>query len=362
MSIGEADIDFGDSGIINFCGYNDSGKSAMLKGLDILMYDSYTALQKGFIKDNEEYFRLEVEFEDGVIIFKEKYRDGKGYWGMIANGEIVYENKEGKNLVVVNGVPEPIKKLWGVLEDESTNQRLNVRNNRDKLFLIDTTGGENYKMLNVVLESEIIAGASKLASEEKNRTNKAISSDKAIKGAYEEEKEDISLIPDVEVKRLERLRNRVTESIECVKSLGEIVELADSISSIVIPKELKKIDTEVIIKVIDMVNLINKRADKIPVELNMVDIGKVELLRSAVQDSKKAGLGIHDEVNMVDVAKIWEIREICKDYNSGVVMKKEIKDLEEQEGKTKEELKVLCLENGIEMCENCGAVAKRGCC
>ena len=63
MCYSHAKVEFDEKNVINFKGYNDSGKSAMLQALNVLMFNSNASKQINFIKDDADYFRIMAYFE-----------------------------------------------------------------------------------------------------------------------------------------------------------------------------------------------------------------------------------------------------------------------------------------------------------
>lgn len=163
MSIAHGICEFDSSNIINIKGYNDSGKSAMLRALDVLMFNSYQRDQVQFIKDDMEYFRVMAYFEDGVSILRDKYINGQSLYEMYKDGDCIYSTKVGGNLVKVTEVPVPIQNYLGVVN------YLNSRSCYQKQLLVQTTGSENYKMCSEILRSEEIASAGEMLNNDKNK-------------------------------------------------------------------------------------------------------------------------------------------------------------------------------------------------
>ena len=108
MSFKKAKVAFDETGIINIKGYNDSGKSAVLRGLVVCLMDMFRRNQAKFIRYGEEYFRIVVSFEDGVSILRDKYLNGQSLYEVYKNGECVFTTKQGNKLSKVDGVPKPI--------------------------------------------------------------------------------------------------------------------------------------------------------------------------------------------------------------------------------------------------------------
>ena len=151
MSIKEAKLVFDDSNIINLKGYNDSGKSNIVRSLNVLLFDSYKRAQKNFIKHGEQYFRIKLHFDDGVAIVRDKYINGASLYEMYKDGELVFSTKVGSTLTQVKSVPLEIKEYLAMTET-SEGSYLNSQSIYDKQFLIETTGSENVELLNGVLK------------------------------------------------------------------------------------------------------------------------------------------------------------------------------------------------------------------
>lgn len=151
MAIKDAKLLFDESNIINLKGYNDSGKSAITRALDVLLFDSYKRAQKNFITHGEHYFRIKLHFDDGVTIVRDKYLNGSSLYEMYSDGELVFSTKVGNTLTQVKDVPQEIKDYLAMTET-SEGKFLNSQSIYDKQFLIQTTGSENVELLNGVLK------------------------------------------------------------------------------------------------------------------------------------------------------------------------------------------------------------------
>ena len=145
MSIEHAKVEFDERNIINFKGYNDSGKSAMLQALKVLMSNSEQTKQVLFIKDDKEYFRIVAYFDDGVMIMRDKYINGQSLYEMYKGKECIFSTKQANGaLTGVNKVPDPIQEYLGLILYDNT--CLNARACFEKQIGVQTTGSENYKM------------------------------------------------------------------------------------------------------------------------------------------------------------------------------------------------------------------------
>ena len=139
MSIKNGLIEFDESNIISLCGYNDSGKSAITRLMEVMLYNAYSTDQVKFITDGEDYWLGELTFSDGVVYTRRKYADGKSLWELTKGDKVLFSNKLPNGTYAAMGdTPEVIERYLGVIQDELTGEELNVRRNTDKLFLTST--------------------------------------------------------------------------------------------------------------------------------------------------------------------------------------------------------------------------------
>ena len=152
MSIENGKCEFDERNIINLKGYKDSGKSAMLLALKVLLSNSHPTKQVDFIQDNKDYFRIIAYFDDGVMILRDKYINGQSLYEMYKDNQVIFSTKQKNGaLSSVKGVPEPIQQYLGLITYEDA--ILNARACFEKQIGVQTTGSENYKMFNTVLKS-----------------------------------------------------------------------------------------------------------------------------------------------------------------------------------------------------------------
>lgn len=212
MSIKYAKAEFDERNIINIKGYNDSGKSAMLRALDVLFFNVKPSSQVGFIQDEQEYFRIMVYFDDGVCILRDKYINGQGLYEMYKDNKLLFTTKQNNVLTKITAVPEPIQEYLGLITCDAWN--INSRSCFEKQLLVDTTGSENHKSLNEVLRSEEIAVAGEMLNTDKNKL-----------------KSDISVAEnelDIYKRQIKGSRGVSEEFIKVLRSSDENLDTADS--------------------------------------------------------------------------------------------------------------------------------------
>lgn len=240
MCVEHGKAEFDNSGILNFKGYNDSGKSTMLRALDVLMYNIKPNMQTSFIQDDKDYFRVMAYFDDGVIILRDKYINGQSLYEMYKDGTCIFSTKKGTQLTKVVGVPEVIETYLGLISHD--NMLLNSRSCFDKQLLVQTTGSENYKFLNAVLKSEELAIAGELVNTDKNKLLGDISATEAELSVYKKQTEGAQGITEGMVTALQGLDKNCDVYDEQLSGLGRIVETYNSAISVPDIPEMSKID------------------------------------------------------------------------------------------------------------------------
>lgn len=359
MSIKQAEIDFSDDNIISLCGYNDSGKSAVTRLLEVLFYNSYPQDQAKFIHDDEEFWEGHLYFSDGVFIKRAKYLDGSSLFEMYRDNKLVYTNRlENGKLAALSDIPDVIKKYLGVIQDEYTDEKLNVRRNTDKLFLIETTGGDNYKILNSVLKSDILAEASRQLNEDKNKLNTEVSNLKTTKDVIREQIETSVLAPielvnglKEDILYLDQSRGRLTRLIN-------VVELNSNYNSVDVHPEVEVIETD---KLNLLLNLIaaKKESDKeIQPSLDVIDLERMNLLRGLIDVRKSLDLDIYPELELLDLEKYNSILLVGQSFTNYFNSTKELSQLETQLNELKGKLNDLSLQYDFRVCKNCGTLVE----
>lgn len=173
MTLKNAKIEFDDKQIINLKGYSDSGKSAFLRALEVCLDNYRPASQTKFIRDGEKYFAVSVEFDDGVIVRRYKFNDGKSLYEMFKGKDLIYTSKRDGNLLPIKDVPEVIKEYVDLARLENSGI-LNFRRNTDKQFLSETTGAENFQDLNKLFGVDEITTAISLVKQDESEIKEKI--------------------------------------------------------------------------------------------------------------------------------------------------------------------------------------------
>ena len=226
-------VSFDDKNIVNIKGYNSGGKSTILKALAVCLMNMYPKAQTKFIRHGEKYFRIVVRFSDGVSILRDKYITGQSLYELYKDEKCVFTTKEGNKLTKVDAIPQTIQEYLGLCQVSTGCLNYQVR--QDPLWLIETTGSENYNSLNEILKAEEISRANALLNSDKNKLNSEITTLEASLQETILSLTDASLYTDELLLKLEgrellckKLSSRYREVkgiLDLVGKLDEIKEL-----------------------------------------------------------------------------------------------------------------------------------------
>ena len=283
-----AKVSFDDTNILNIKGYNDSGKSAILRGIMVCLDDMFKRVQSKYIRYGSNFFRIIVTFEDGVSILREKYATGQSLYEMYKDGKLVYTSKQGNRPTRIEAVPAMIQEYLGLCVTD--NGCINYQSCNDKLFLGDTSGSENYQELHTVLKSEEISRATTLINSDRNELNQRVIE---IENEYRESNAvlkskvyvDKSFIKDMEVrdKLLDFYEGKIDDLIALSQDYNNLEEIKD------IPK------------------------------VNTLDEKRIKALDSLLADSNElSGMEEIPEVPYVGSSRLVHISGVLSDYQEAV--------------------------------------------
>lgn len=273
MSIKSAQLDFDELGILNIKGYNDSGKSNILRSLEVCLMHKYKQAQAKFIRDDEEFFRVEVTFADGVKITREKHRTGTSLYEMHNRaGELLFTTKVGRSYGKVDDVPNVIAEYLGLVVTDSV--YLNSQAVQDPKLLVETTGSQNFAALHEVLQVDEIARSIAMANTDRNVVSREVNE---LEISIQGKKESLSTIPDYRAKDLVALKAK--EAL--IDELQDRVTITQSLwGTLVARKEIPDLP------VIDLVNsdrykVISEIQKNVVALSNIHDLPDVEVVDSS---------------------------------------------------------------------------------
>lgn len=398
MGYSKARVEMDETNILNFKGYNGSGKSAIKVGLDVAFFDRHPHKQIKFIKDDEEYFRIMVGFDDGVVLLRDKYINGKSLYELYKYDDLLFSTKEDDFLQKVQGVPEPIQQYLGLVEEGG--QILNSRTCFEPQLLAQTTGRENYTLLNKVLKTEEITRAGALLDKDKSEIKSKIDSLDSKKILLEEEIAGAEGFTQELITGLEDFDKNLDHNEHKSSVLASCSSTVERIKEIKIPPYLETIDFKALDDMvrIDSVNnqltgiKVNPRIDfmfdveqfsilnnieKYSRELTelkdglnpyidrSLDTERLSLISSldrVLKDVEK--ISVAPEVKKIDVSRLELLKGIEKVVESYTSHEKTISNLDSQIGELKDQrgeldTKIKEVSNDFIICDECGNVIEK---
>lgn len=390
MTIGNAVLDFDSRNILNLKGYSDSGKTAILIAIAVCLININTTKQLKYIKHGCKFFRIEVNFSDGVSIVRAKYSNGQSYYEMFKGGSIVYTTKSNDNMLAVNGIPEVISNYLEMANMKSG--ILNFRTNRDKLFLSETTGRENFEDLNTLFGIDDLLKALSLCKEEisnykqefqKNEVEIDFLKDKVktyqyVKPETLEILQEEAKKADLEEKSLQSLKGifggvsnlnsiQITPQVEPVKSnyekIGEIAKLSNLVC-VEIGSEIPVVSGKNLERISAISSLVNGVSKEKLIELDSVDSSSMQALLSVKKVLSDFG-EVAPKVDNISFSKLTDLEKLFSEVQRNKSeettfksAKNELDEMKEKYNLAVEKLK----EKGISVftCRNCGSVNCEG--
>lgn len=242
MGFAKAKAIFDESGSLNFKGYNSSGKSAFLTACAVAMMNAFPQKQTKYIRHGKDYFRIILSFDDGVVIVRDKYKNGQSLYEMYKGEKKVYTSKVGDKLSRIDAVPEVIENYLGMISTEIGYLNYQVR--RDPLWLVETKGSENYYTLNEVLKSVEIAQANALLNADKNALNTDITIVESEYNTLNSQLMGMGSVGEELLGRLYESRDRVNGLWSKYDMLVGIEKILNELQGTKIAPEVEKVEVE----------------------------------------------------------------------------------------------------------------------
>ena len=357
MSIKEGLIEFDDSNIISLCGYNDSGKSAITRLLEVMFYNAYATDQVKFITDGEEHWTGILTFSDGVVYTRRKYADGKSLWELTKGDTVLFSNKLANGTYAAMGdTPDVIERYLGVIQDELTGEELNVRRNTDRLFLINTSGGDNYKILNSVLRSDVLSSASKALNEDKNKLNAEVTEKTTVKGVIKEQYESYDVAPQEEMNDVKQYISNLEENKGRIVRLSALMEENQRKHSISLYDVLEPIDTSRLSDLKNILNLSTQKNAPVYSPLSKIELARLQELKTIISYAEKLHVATYDELTPVDIQRLEVLKGVADNFNTLSNIQKSYDRVSAELEATKSKLLALSQQYNLKVCHNCGSV------
>lgn len=322
MSFEEAEVTMDDSNILNIKGYNNSGKSALIKAFEVAMMNMYPTNQGAFIRDGQKKFSIEIGFSDGVVLKREKFSDGRGLYELIGpKGETVFTTKQGRTYGKITGVPEPIAKYLGLVELEKG--YLNSRTNLDPHFLTDTSGSENFAALSNILKADELHRAQMAL---KKDLRESVNDIAVARSELQVHREILAETPSREwldkVKCiLEQSAASVREASVRDRDLRNLMGIIRDLDGVVVYDAIERVEgIERIQRARSLATLTESVLEPIPEEVEPISgTDRVSILKGVL--SKINGLEediVWDSVDEINLSRVEECR-VIKDSLEGVL-------------------------------------------
>lgn len=368
MVFEHARISFDERGIINLKGYNSSGKTTVERALAVCFLDAFKRNQQKFIRHGEDYFRVIVDFDDGVKIIRDKYLNGQSLYEMYKDDECIYSTMEGNRLSRISDVPEPIQDYLGLIV--LGNGCLNYQSRRDPLWLIETPGSENYYALNEALKTESIARANAMINSDRNDLGSKIAELEYSLHSIELSLEDCSPVTE---ELISSLSEREVYALGKSNQSMVACKLVDTVERVAELKEIPKVEgisyerLSAVLE-IERVLLEIEKLSEIP-EVKSLETGKLSLLEKIVKNSNELAslessvLGVN--VDKVDYKRVHPVSKILEGIEKFLLSYEELKGTVKQEKEVKSKLDTVVKEakgRGIKFvkCDNCGSYMEVG--
>lgn len=361
MAYTHAKCEFDERGIITIKGYNDSGKSAMLQALNVLMFNIKANSQVGFIKDGCDYFRIIAYFDDGITILRDKYINGQSLYEVYKDDKVLFSTKQGNTLTKVSKVPDFIENYLGLLFHEGV--CVNSRSCIDKQLLVQTTGSENYKLLNVILKSEELAVATEMLNNDKNRvlqdinsTDSKLATAKELMGVGSSLTEELLTSLEDSDKKYDDYVLRLTSLLSCNNIMSSLRDLKISI-------KLEKLDSSQL-EILQNIKILLGDIDSIIIspELEPVDTIQLDLLRKSSEVLREIEL-IKDypSLDTISTTQFDRVTSIYNTYNNVLSLDKGISDIDIRLKELDTQMEDCIAKMGefgktVIKCPNCGTV------
>ena len=359
MSIKHGKVEFDDRNIINLKGYNDSGKSAMLRALDVLMFNIKPQKQTEFIHDDENYFRIIAYFDDGVSILRDKYINGQSLYEMYKDEQLIFTTKNGNALTRVAEVPKPIEDYLGLVHWNKVN--INSRSCWEPQLLVETKGSENYQMLNTILKSEEIAVAGKTLNNDKNKLASDIDTIDSQLNALRQMSASGSKITKGMVDYLKEHDENIDIAEKQIHDLTVLIENNDAISKVLVFPQLASVNIEQMDSLAELVKISSELSviPNIP-EVSTVDSAQLSDLSNLISiSSELSKLVDQPQVDCIDTTRIDALSTLLSQASELTSINEEIRNADARQ----EELTKILEENqgvlnrfGVKTikCPNCG--------
>ncbi len=220
-------LDFNESPIVCIQAGNDSGKSSAVKAIETIMYNDNERKNKGYIRTGCNQFIISVTLKDGTSVERVKGESTNIYRILAADGSLV---KEWQKLD--GTIPDQVKQIFGLVQDETTGELLNIRTCESLLLFALTKASENHKIFYGQLKVDDVSNAMVCGKNVVNTLSTEIRASENTRENYMTKLRSIN-VPDMT--SVDQLKSRIDDSGKKMFAAKEIIEAViarDSIRNI----------------------------------------------------------------------------------------------------------------------------------
>lgn len=296
-------------------GYNDSGKTAFTRIFDILYYDLHPNMQTEMIHDanGATHFKVGLRHDDGIRIEKVKRATGESIWYMYHNDFLLYSNSKDMATISVDGVPEMIKSYLKVRDVHK--ERINIRRNSDKLFLVHTNAGDNAKIIYTLLMLDNVTDVQKDLNKERNALKTKVSQLTYTKRSYLYSIERLKVMAQSEETSLEKGKEKLQNQIERTNLISSLYYERKNLETYQTGLHVEEVSLDRYKDLQRIVELRKPLLYKPLEELNTVDTTRLNTLRQIASYRAKIDEGVPPNIDTsylidVQVAKVKDLLDI----------------------------------------------------
>lgn len=392
----QAEISFEGSNIVYISGLNSAGKSTLCMILPILGGGYKKNLQAHLIRYGEKFYKIGFESDEGIIITQTRRIKGKGkstkqktpetevIWEASKDGVVLYTNLVNNKVLPVDGVPNDsvfsIKKYMNFVIDKDTNIWLNYRNRLSGSLFINSSGGDNYKLLTNVLNYDLVAETQKNLNETLNGFMRNFTATSDRNFLLKDMLSSMLNVPQDLLDDYKENLAQLQQSVTRAETLNHLTALNEQIEQTVLPPDADLLDADMLVKFKDIVFLRQKLkewqdiyslvkaqedAELIPYDVieQLSYIKDLMVLKNSYAQSKALVDNLVEaeqiSVHMLDsLMDLKDLRAKLKDWQNAYLKDKELeKELQAFETVKKQVLDV-CKLLGMSYCKNCGYVTE----
>lgn len=330
-TIEDAWLQFDQRGVIVLKGYNDSGKSAIILALRVLLYDYRRREHTAFVRDDTEYARIVWYDTDGTIVLRDIHSNGQTYYNVYKDSfdNCIFSTVDNGMIVPFDGVPEFVQNIFGVGSYDKL--YLNAGDDRDPILLAETSGGDNYKFLSTQLHSDELALASSLLNSDKNAKQTRLSELSAELRVVQKEYNTLGGVTESLVNKVSEMDSQLDKEVDKLEKLEEISNKNSTLSTLAKIPTLEKIDTkrlQVIYDINSKSNILSKEELCI---LPIIEQKQLSLLKDIIESCTVVNSDIPPIMKTIDDGRLRILHTVLDNINkiSTDTLSTELKELEE---------------------------------